>query len=321
MKVLDAHFGRIMQLESLTIGSWNSVITSSIDRSVKIWNINNIFEQVHVIDRHELQIDNIRFVSQLFLLILNVLNLKSIDLRVCVFFVWFSLSQTDLAATVTRGCVGVWEIRSGRILSKLADSHLGAIVTHAEITADGKYIVSSETGKLLIWNRVSEQVLFRDDQPGIQQIKFLENCEKVLSISCKKINRKDAGINNSEENTPLIALAKVRTICGTHIFNFNILKSIIVVSYVDGIVQFTFEFPFRIIPGIAFRNAVVTADGIHIVVVSVDKSGKDCINVFSATSGNHLHKVSLRGSNIKVYNKYFINYCVLMFFSFFFHRM
>ena len=59
-KILDAHFGRIIQLEALTIGNWNSVITSSIDRSVKVWNINNIFEKVHVIDRHELQIDNIR---------------------------------------------------------------------------------------------------------------------------------------------------------------------------------------------------------------------------------------------------------------------
>lgn len=60
VKVLDAHFGRIIQLEALTIGNWNNVVTSSIDRSVKVWNINNIFEKVHVIDRHELQIDNIR---------------------------------------------------------------------------------------------------------------------------------------------------------------------------------------------------------------------------------------------------------------------
>lgn len=60
LKVLDAHFGRIIQLEALTIGNWNCVITSSIDRSVKVWNINNIFEQVHIIDRHELQIDGIR---------------------------------------------------------------------------------------------------------------------------------------------------------------------------------------------------------------------------------------------------------------------
>lgn len=60
IKVLDAHFGRIISLLPLTTGNWNSVITSSIDRSVKVWNINNIFEQVHVIDRHELQIDSIR---------------------------------------------------------------------------------------------------------------------------------------------------------------------------------------------------------------------------------------------------------------------
>lgn len=60
VKVLDAHFGRIIQLEPLTIGSWNSIVTSSIDRTVKVWNINNIFEQVHVIDRHELQVDSIR---------------------------------------------------------------------------------------------------------------------------------------------------------------------------------------------------------------------------------------------------------------------
>lgn len=65
VKILDAHFGRIMQLEALTIGNWNSVVTSSIDRSVKIWNINNIFEQVHVIDRHELPIDSIRYLNHL----------------------------------------------------------------------------------------------------------------------------------------------------------------------------------------------------------------------------------------------------------------
>lgn len=59
IKVLDAHFGRIVQLEPLTVGSWNNVITSSIDRTVKIWNIDNIFEQVHKIDRQELPIDSI----------------------------------------------------------------------------------------------------------------------------------------------------------------------------------------------------------------------------------------------------------------------
>lgn len=88
------------------------VITSSIDRTVKVWNINNIFEQVHVIDRHEVQIDSI------------------------------SLCQSaELAITVTRGCVGVWDMQIGRLAARLADSPLGAIVTHAAITADSKLVL------------------------------------------------------------------------------------------------------------------------------------------------------------------------------------
>lgn len=192
------------------------------------------------------------------------------------FFLTHSLSDTGLAVTVTRSFVGVWEIRSGRLLSKLADSHLGAIVTHAEITPDGKYIISSETGKLLIWNRVSEQVLFRDDQPGIQQVKFLDGGEKVLAISCANINRK----TEDGECGDLIAVARVRSIP-------------------EGALQCAFEYPIKMIPGIPFRSAIITSDNSHIVVVSIDKANKDSINVFNA-SGTLVHKIALKGYNIKV---------------------
>ena len=47
------------RIQPLTVGAWNSVVTSSIDRTVKVWNMNYIFEQVHHIDRHELQIDSV----------------------------------------------------------------------------------------------------------------------------------------------------------------------------------------------------------------------------------------------------------------------
>lgn len=116
---------------------------------------------------------------------------------------------------MTRSSVGVWEIRSGRLISNLADSRLGAIVTHAEITPDGKYIVSSETGKVLIWDRVSEQVLFRDDQLGIQQIKYLQNGEKVLVISCKALSKKNpAKVLGEDDKAALQAVAIVRTVPG-----------------------------------------------------------------------------------------------------------
>lgn len=255
VKILDAHFGRIIQLEALTIGSWNSVITSSIDRSVKVWNINNIFEQVHVIDRHELQIDNI------------------------------SLSRdTELAVTVTRGCVGVWNIIQGRLLAKLADSPLGAIVTKAEITNNGKFILSSETGKLLIWNRVSEQVIHRHDQPNIQQITFLENQEKILVVSCQSAQ---PVVPHGEEGAPppannkFTALATVRTVP-------------------EGTILFSFEYNIRMIPGIPFRCAVLTADWQHIVVVAVDKGNKDFIGVYSGSNGSLVQKITLKGCNIKV---------------------
>jgi WD40 repeat protein len=228
MKVLDAHFGRIMQLEALTVGNWNCCVTSSIDRSVKVWNINNIFEQVHVIDRLELQIDNI------------------------------SLSHDgETASTVTRSCVGVWELKTGRLLSKLADSPLGAIVTHAEITPNGKYIVSSETGKLIIWNRVTEQVLYKDDQPGIQQITLLEEGEKVLTVSCKEFNLANQ-LGNEEQK--LTAKAIVRSIP-------------------DGDLMYKFEFVIKSLPGIPIRLPVVSADGQYIICTSIDKNGKDALAV------------------------------------------
>lgn len=116
--------------------------------------------------------------------------------------------------------------------------------------------------------------MYRDDQPGIQQLKILDGGERVLAISCANINR-----NANDDGGDLIATAKVR-------------------SLPDGALQFSFEYPFRMIPGIPFRNAVITSDNNHIVVVSIDKLNKDCISVFNAT-GIYLHKVGLRSCNIK----------------------
>lgn len=116
--------------------------------------------------------------------------------------------------------MGVWEIKTGRLLSKLADSPLGAIVTHAEITPNSRYIVSSETGKIIIWNRVTEQVLAKDDQPGIQQITFFENGEKYLAVSSP--NNNSNLLNNPEEPNKLMATAIVRGIPGK--FKIEIIR-------------------------------------------------------------------------------------------------
>ena len=53
-------FQRIVEIKSLVVGTDNCVITSSIDRSIKIWDLDHIFEKERHIDKHSLTIDSIR---------------------------------------------------------------------------------------------------------------------------------------------------------------------------------------------------------------------------------------------------------------------
>ncbi|XP_066257781.1 NACHT and WD repeat domain-containing protein 2 [Euwallacea similis] len=244
VKILDAHFARIIQLEPLTVGNWNSIVTSSIDRTVKVWNINNIFEQVHVIDRHELQVDSISLSDNL-----------------------------SLAVTATRNCVGVWDLRVGKLTAKLADSPLGAIVTHALITPDGKYIISAETGNILFWLRLTQQVVFKDEQPGIRQLTLIDGGTKVLAIS-------------KPSNPP-----------GT---DFLRTTAIVCVREVpSGEMIYTFEYPVRSITGVPFREAVMTSDNQHLIIPAADKTNRDCILAHNALNGNLVQRIALKMCGIK----------------------
>ena len=45
-----------------------------------------------------------------------------------------------------------------QLIKKLADSALGAIVTHAVVTSSGEYICASESGFVIYWNVPKEEV-------------------------------------------------------------------------------------------------------------------------------------------------------------------
>ena len=51
MQVIPAHFQRILDVVPLVSGRDNLVITSSLDRSIKVWDLNYIFEEDHHIDK------------------------------------------------------------------------------------------------------------------------------------------------------------------------------------------------------------------------------------------------------------------------------
>lgn len=46
-----------------------------------------------------------------------------------------------------------------------------------------RYIISAETGNLIIWLRLTQQVISKDEQPGIRQLTLMEGGNRVLSIS------------------------------------------------------------------------------------------------------------------------------------------
>ena len=61
LKSLDAHYARILQMHSFSAGDQDFIVSSSFDKSIKVWNIRNVFERVHTIDRMESSIDSISF--------------------------------------------------------------------------------------------------------------------------------------------------------------------------------------------------------------------------------------------------------------------
>lgn len=127
-----------------------------------------------------------------------------------------------------------------------------------------------------MWNRVTEQVLYKDDQPGIQQITLLDNGEKCLVVSCPNLSN----ANQMSEDQKLTAKAIVRSIP-------------------DGEILYKFEYAVKSVAGVPFRCAVVSADGSLIITATIDKTNKDALSVYSTENGSHLHKVTLRGSGVK----------------------
>ena len=230
VKTLDAHFGRIIQIVS--VPSTNKVISSSIDKSIKVWNFENILEDVHSIDRHEKPIDNISLAGSAF-----------------------------IGATATRNCVGIWNLETGRLLKSLANSP-NAIVSHALITSDGQNMVSAESGHVLIWDIEREAVIKSDNQRDVLQMMLTEEDTKVIILS-----RVSAGRN--------------KCVCR---------------SIPGGEEIYQFEYTVR-----KFKNAVVTANGLFLIVPASDEKSPDILRQYHAKTGTHMFDMTPKYPDYKEY--------------------
>ena len=74
---------------------------------------------------------------------------------------------------------------TGKLKFRLANSALGAIITHAIVNEEGSHVVAAESGDLLYWDLKTKQVTFKDKQEDIQQIFFYKNQTKCIVVSKK----------------------------------------------------------------------------------------------------------------------------------------
>ncbi|CAG2161948.1 unnamed protein product [Oppiella nova] len=153
LKTLDAHFARIVQIKSYIVDDLDAIVTSSFDKTIKVWNIKNLFERVHTIDKMDLPIDSISFSS-----------------------------QKNLALTVTRNSVGIWSLERAQLLTTLSDSKIGAIVTHAIITDDARYVLSIENDNFLVWDLNDLKIVFKEQENNVKDLIVCDNDSKALII-------------------------------------------------------------------------------------------------------------------------------------------
>ncbi len=131
IKRLDAHYGRISSLIGSFSNAKNLVVSASMDKTIKIWNINNILEKDYQIDHLEKPIEM---------------------LHVSI--------ESEIVVAMTRNQLVVISLKDGKIKHSLCNSPHGAIFSYSALTVGGLIAVSSESNRLVIWDLIEIKPTF-----------------------------------------------------------------------------------------------------------------------------------------------------------------
>ncbi|CAI4228678.1 unnamed protein product [Auanema sp. JU1783] len=161
LRALDAHFGRVLNL--LSVGNENNtLITSSLDHTIKIWNLANIFEKSYSISFMEQGIEKIH-VSQ---------------------------KNPHLVAVQTRKSIGIWDIRNHRYITSLVRNIHGSVISDSLMSSDNRHVVTIENDSLLLWDLRTQSVIQSAEVSNVYQI-FLFYKEQYIGILSKLVDLSD----------------------------------------------------------------------------------------------------------------------------------
>ncbi|KAL8615116.1 hypothetical protein ACOMHN_054485 [Nucella lapillus] len=159
VKTLDAHFGRIIGMTSVACGR-NVVISSSMDKTINVWNFDKILEEVHPLDRMERPIESVHVPA-----------------------------ESNLCVTTTRNQTAVWDLESGRLIKLFVSNSRSAIVSQAAITKDGASVLTAEPPNLVVWEMRKDTPLTQLSVGDIQQILLNEEDTKAIVVAKTSTNK------------------------------------------------------------------------------------------------------------------------------------
>ena len=215
-------------------------------------------------------------------------------------------TKAGIAVTVTRGCVGVWNLLTGKLTTKLADSALGAIVTHAKVTSSGEYIIAAESGYLIYWDISKKEVIYKEEQKDILQIMLFQNDTKCLVVSkCneelqellkQQYRENSAHRERYEEENVVDAVEKLyKKAVDSPAKVVDCSKTVVGVvrEFPEGKTEYLFEVPCK-----HFKPIVITSDRQYFVSYGHEKS-KDMLFVHHISTGLFLHKFQIKYPKFK----------------------
>ena len=97
-------------MASLAANGSNCIVTSSIDKTLKVWDLDNMEEAVHSMDRHDLPMEEVMVAG-------------------------------GRLAGRSRNCVVLWDPDTGRVVRKVSDTVLGAVITLAATAAAAAVVI------------------------------------------------------------------------------------------------------------------------------------------------------------------------------------
>uniref|UniRef100_A0AC35FF30 Uncharacterized protein n=1 Tax=Panagrolaimus sp. PS1159 TaxID=55785 RepID=A0AC35FF30_9BILA len=202
VRIVDAHFGRILNLRSVAMQGQNLLISSSIDRSVKIWNMENIFEKSFAVINMDQPIEKILLAKE----------------------------RPALAVTQTRKYIGVWDIRSHRFITTLVTNIYGSVVTDCLISSNGRTVICIESDTLLLWDLKTQSVRLRHPAIAVHQILWCCNETMVGVVS--------ATLDTPEQKLARFTVYSIEdfSIYYTHEFSCRMFRDIAVLKDTENVV-------------------------------------------------------------------------------------